>query len=43
MDGAAGTEALRVAVMINESIDAQLNKVQNWLKPGDAVSVAAKA
>jgi len=34
VDGYAGTEALRVAVMINESIDAQLKKVQSWAAQG---------
>ena len=33
VDGRAGAEALRVAVMINESIDAQLKKVQSWAPP----------
>lgn len=42
VDGYAGTEALRVAGLINESIDAQLQKVQSWLKPGDAFAAAAK-
>lgn len=42
VDGAAGAEALRVAVMINESIDAQLKKVQAWLEPGTPVSIAAE-
>jgi len=37
VDGQAGAEALRVAVMINESIDEQLKKVQAWL-PRDAVA-----
>jgi predicted dehydrogenase len=32
VDGHAGAEALRVAMMINESIDAQLKKVQGRLK-----------
>ncbi len=43
VDGYAGSEALRVAVMINESIDAQLKKVQAWLTPGAPVTVAAKS
>lgn len=30
VDGYAGSEALRVAAMINESIDEQLKKVQGW-------------
>jgi predicted dehydrogenase len=42
VDGHAGSEALRVAGLINESIDAQLKKVQSWLKPGDVVAAAAK-
>jgi predicted dehydrogenase len=33
VDGHAGAEALRVAVMINESIDAQLKKVQGNFAP----------
>jgi len=40
VDGHAGAEALRVATMINESIDAQLNKVQAWLQPEEPVTVA---
>ena len=43
VDGYAGSEALRVAVMINESIDAQLKRVQAWLTSGSPVSVAAKS
>ena len=43
VDGYAGSEALRVAVMINESIDAQLRKVRSWLVPGDPVTVSAKS
>ena len=43
VDGYAGSEALRVAVMINESIDAQLRKVRSWLVPGDSVTVSAKS
>ena len=43
VDGYAGSEALRVAVMINESIDAQLKKVQAWLAPGSPVTVSAKS
>ena len=43
VDGDAGSEALRVAVMINESIDAQLKKVQSWLTPGSPVTVTAKS
>lgn len=43
VDGYAGSEALRVAVMINESIDAQLKKVQAWLTPSAPVTVAAKS
>ena len=42
VDGAAGSEALRVAAMINESIDAQLKKVQAWLEPGTPVAIAAE-
>ncbi|ODS03818.1 hypothetical protein AUC71_00555 [Methyloceanibacter marginalis] len=42
VDGHAGSEALRVAGLINESIDAQLQKVQSWLKPGDVLAAAAK-
>ena len=38
VDGYAGSEALRVAVMINESIDAQLKRVQSWLAPQDAAA-----
>jgi hypothetical protein len=29
---------LRVAVMINESIDAQLKRVQSWFEPRDAAA-----
>lgn len=43
VDGYAGSEALRVAVMINESIDAQLKKVQAWLVPGEPVTVPSKS
>ncbi len=43
VDGSAGSEALRVAVMINESIDAQLNKAQAWLEPGEPVTASAKS
>ncbi len=43
VDGHAGSEALRVAGLINESIDAQLQKVQSWLKPGDVLAAAAKS
>jgi len=43
VDGYAGSEALRVAVMINESIDAQLRKVRSWLVPGEPVTVSAKS
>ncbi|GFO80486.1 Gfo/Idh/MocA family oxidoreductase [Methyloceanibacter sp.] len=43
VDGYAGSEALRVAVMINESIDAQLKKVQAWLVPGEPVRVPSKS
>jgi predicted dehydrogenase len=43
VDGYAGSEALRVAVMINESIDAQLKKVQAWLTPGSPVTVSTKS
>ncbi len=38
VDGRAGSEALRVATLINDSIEAQLKKVQGW-----AVPAAAKA
>jgi predicted dehydrogenase len=38
VDGYAGSEALRVAMMINESIDAQLKRVQSWLEPRDAAA-----
>jgi predicted dehydrogenase len=42
VDGHAGAEALRVAVMINESIDAQLEKVRGRLDPLGAGPKVAK-
>ncbi len=42
VDGHAGAEALRVAVMINESIDTQLKKVRGGYTSGDPVAMAAK-
>jgi predicted dehydrogenase len=42
VDGHAGAEALRVAVMINESIDAHLKRIQGRLNPSDAGPKVAK-
>jgi predicted dehydrogenase len=40
VDGHAGSEALRVAVMINESIEAQLKRVRGWT-PQDSAEVTS--